>query len=127
MKTLRVTAAFLLGALLFAAAYFGLRPARENKADRVAGVMAADAGPATPADLRIRAGEGKIKQSPQKPDGYNLLASAYMQKERETGDAAYNARAQAALADSFRVAPDNYDGIKLHAKILLNHHRFADA
>lgn len=127
MKTLRVTAAFLFGALLFAAAYFGLRPARENKAERVAGVTAADAGPATPADLRIRAGEGNIKQSPQKPDGYNLLVSAYMQKERETGDAAYNARAQAALADSFRVAPDNYDAIKLHAKILLNHHRFADA
>ncbi|HEX8145933.1 MAG TPA: tetratricopeptide repeat protein [Pyrinomonadaceae bacterium] len=130
MKTLRVTAAFMFGAALCAAAFFGARPGVLSSVGGEAGganVKAADTGPATPADLRIRAGEGKVKQSPQKPGGYNLLAAAYMQKERETGDFAYNARAQAALADSLRVAPDNYDAVKLRAKILLSHHRFADA
>jgi tetratricopeptide (TPR) repeat protein len=127
MTTLRVTAAFVFGALLFAAAYFGVRPSA-GEGPAAPDVTGADpGGPATPADLRIRAGEGKIRQSPRKADGYNLLAAAYMQKERETGDPAYNRRAQAALADSLRVAPDNYDAVKLRAKILLGHHRFADA
>lgn len=131
MKTLRVTFAFLFGAILFAGTYFGLRStarfAGEETAVDATKVEAADSGQTTPADLRIRAGEGKIKQSPRKADGYNLLAAAYIQKERETGDFRYNERAQAALADSLRVAPDNYDALKLRAKILLSHHRFADA
>lgn len=81
----------------------------------------------TPADVRISAAQSKIKQSPDEPDGYNLLASAYSQKARETGDFSLNAKADEALTRSLEVAPDNYDALKLRAKLLLTYHRFADA
>lgn len=81
----------------------------------------------TPADLRILAGENQIKLAPKKPDGYNLLASAYAQKARETSDFQFNTKAEAALEKSFSVAPDNYDALKLRAKLLLTYHRFAEA
>jgi tetratricopeptide (TPR) repeat protein len=88
---------------------------------------AADSHAGTPADLRIRAGESQIRLAPDKPDGYNLLVSAYLQKARETGDYQFNSKAEEALKKSFAVAPDNYDGIKLRAKLLLIYHRFGDA
>ncbi len=80
----------------------------------------------TPADLRLRAGENQIKLRPDKPEGYNLLASAWMQKARETGDFGFNARADEAINNSLRVEPDNYDALKLRAKLLLTYHRFRE-
>ena len=88
---------------------------------------ATETEPATLADKRIRAGENQIKMAPAKPDGYNLLASGYMQKARETGDFSLNNKAGEALEKSVAVAPDNYDAIKLRAKLLLTFHRFAEA
>ena len=60
---------------------------------------------ATPADTRLQAAQQAIAQSPNKPEGYNLLASAFMQKARETGDFGFNARAEGALARSLEVRP----------------------
>ncbi len=82
---------------------------------------------ATPADRQVIAAEGVIERQPNAPKGYNLLAVAYMQKARETGDFGFTARADAAIERSFEVAPDNYDAIKLHAYLLLSYHRFREA
>ncbi len=82
---------------------------------------------ATPADERIRAAQAKIEQAPDAAEGYNLLASAYSQKARETGDFGINARAEAALARSLEVEPDNYDALKLRARLLLTYHKFKEA
>lgn len=87
----------------------------------------AEAQATTPADLRIRAGENQIKLAPGKPDGYNLLASAYTQKARETSDFKFNKRAEEALEKSLTIAPENYDALKLRAKLLLTYHRFTEA
>ncbi|MBA2705146.1 MAG: tetratricopeptide repeat protein [Blastocatellia bacterium] len=84
-------------------------------------------GPSTPADARIQTAQQAIAQSPNKPEGYNLLASAFMQKARETGDFGFNARAEGALVRSLEVDPENYDAIKLRAKLLLTYHRFGEA
>ena len=131
MKTTRTALAFLLGAAFFAAAYLGVRSITRATSDGQAPgefeETHVDARAATAADLRIRAAEGQLKQRPQNPDGYNLLAAAYMQKARETGDFGFNAKAEAALDESARVAPDDYDALKLHAKLLLTYHRFAEA
>jgi tetratricopeptide (TPR) repeat protein len=81
----------------------------------------------SPADARIRAAEEKIRQSPDSPDGYNLLSSAYAAKARETGDFSLNAKAEEALTRSFEIEPDNYDALKLRARLLLTYHRFAEA
>jgi tetratricopeptide (TPR) repeat protein len=81
----------------------------------------------SPADARIRAAEEKIRQSPNSPDGYNLLAAAYAAKARETGDFGLNAKAEEALTRSFEIEPDNYNALKLRARLLLTYHRFAEA
>lgn len=82
---------------------------------------------ATPADREIRAAQSFIERAPRLPTGYNLLASAYMQKARETGDFGYNARAEEALKRSFQIEPENHDATRLQAYLLLSFHRFGEA
>ena len=81
----------------------------------------------TPADRQLRAARTAIERQSESPVGYNLLAAAYMQKARETGDFSFNAKAEESLARSFKTNPDNYDALKLRAKLLLTYHRFAEA
>ncbi len=130
MKALRIVL-LLAGVIgLLTIVVFGIRaisnPARQSE-DASALQPTAETRKSSPADLRIRAGEGQIKLAPEKPGGYNLLASAYMQKARETGDSGFNVKAEEAIDQSLRVAPDNYDARKLRAKLLLTFHRYRDA
>lgn len=131
MRTFRVKGRSLaLVALAFAAAVafavgFQRSDAEKRAASTVKTVQAN--GVATPADLRVKAAKRRIALFPSKPDGYNALAAAYMQKARETGDFQFNSEAEAAIAKSFEVAPDNYDALKLRAKLLLTYHRFDEA
>lgn len=132
MKAIRAKGVTIaIAGILFAAALiYGttLRSAGvdENPASTPDAVRANDAS-TTPADLRIRAARMKIEVSPAKPDGHNSLAAAYMQKARETADFNFNKEAEAALSKSFEVAPDNYDALKLRAKLSLTFHRFDEA
>lgn len=82
---------------------------------------------ASVADQSIGSAQAVIENLPDDPKGYNMLSGAFMQKARETGDFSFNARAEEALKFSFKAAPDNYDGLKLQAALLLNYHRFAEA
>ncbi|MCA1603430.1 MAG: tetratricopeptide repeat protein [Acidobacteria bacterium] len=117
--------------LLAVTAVFAIRevskraPRLEDDATRQKSTVVASRS--TPADRRIQAAQGMIERAPTKPDGYNLLCDAYMQKARETGDFSLNTRAESALKRSFEVAPDNYDAQKLQAKLLLTFHRFSEA
>ena len=119
-------AAVLAIAVLVSAAVTNSNRARGGE-EVAAPATNAEAQPATPADLRIQAGENQIKRAPNKPDGYNLLASAYAQKARETGDFNFNKDTEEALQKSLTVAPGNYDALKLRTKLLLTYHRFAEA
>lgn len=85
--------------------------------------------PAAPskADQRILRAVRAIERMPGRADGYNQLASAYMQKARETADFDLNAKADDAITRSLEVEPDNYDGLKLRAKLQLTYHRFNEA
>src|SRR5262249_46636436 len=58
-------------------------------------------------DRQIQLAQTRIKQLPSQPDGYNLLAAAYMQKARETGDFGFNARAESALNKSLELASED--------------------
>lgn len=78
-------------------------------------------------DSQIQRAEAIIKAAPERPDGYNLLASAFLQKARETGDFGFNARAEAALNRSLEIAPDDFDTLRLQAALLLAYHRFQEA
>ena len=81
----------------------------------------------TAADRQIQMAESRIKNFPTSPHGYNLLAGAYMQKARETGDFGFNARAEMILNRSLEIAPDDSSALILRATLLLNYHRFREA
>ena len=82
---------------------------------------------ASKVDQRILRAQQSIAKFPRSADGYNQLASAYMQKARETADFSFNANADDAITRSLAVEPDNYDGLKLRTKLQLTYHRFAEA
>jgi tetratricopeptide (TPR) repeat protein len=82
---------------------------------------------ATPADRHISTAQAAIERAPKSPDGYNLLAAAYTQKARETGDFGYYARVEAALERSFEAAPGNHAATRMQAYLLLAYHRFDEA
>jgi len=120
----------LVAVAVLTAVVFGIRAAvnrARQPADVVQQQLESRPKIQTPADARVRAAQGIIQRTPAQPAGYNLLAAAYMQKARETGDFSFNARAEAALNEAGRVAPDDYDALKLRAKLLLTYHRFAEA
>ena len=79
------------------------------------------------ADQRIIRAQQIIERSPGRAEGYNQLAAAYMQKARETSDFSFNAQASDAIKQSLAIETDNYDALKLRAKLELTYHRFADA
>lgn len=84
-------------------------------------------GQITLGDRLMGRAQAVIKQKPGVDDGYNMLAFAYMQKARETGDFSFNARAEAALAQSGKLSPDNSDALRLQSKLLITYHRFSEA
>ncbi len=114
---------------LFSAAVLGIRAFsnRSRRSDEVPRASDNSTQQATPADRQIRAALGTIERTPSDAKGYNLLAAAYMQKARETEDYAVNTQAEEALTRSLEVAADNYDALKLRAKLLLTFHRFEEA
>jgi tetratricopeptide (TPR) repeat protein len=123
-KFITLVSVGVIAAAIIGAGALLTRSDRSNQ--KVQPAKAESDGPPTPADLRIQKAQAIIKQSGQKPDGYNLLASAYMQKARETGDHIFNAKAEGILARSFEIDRDNYDALKLQAKLLLSNHRFSE-
>lgn len=114
---------------LLVAALLGIRAASKHtrQPELVQQSSAATNQNLSPTDQRIRTAQNRIEQAPAEAVGYNLLASAYTQKARETGDFSFNAKAEEALARSFEVEPDNYEALKLRAKLLLTFHKFSEA
>ena len=79
------------------------------------------------ADERIATQQKRLKDEPNNPNVQASLASAFIQKMRETTDFAYLNRA-AALVDKILAAnPANYDGIRLSAEIETHRHNFPHA
>jgi tetratricopeptide (TPR) repeat protein len=68
-----------------------------------------------------------IAREPSRPDAYNLLGAACLQKARETGDFSFNARAERAINRSLELDPNNIESRILHATLLLAQHRFKEA
>jgi len=76
------------------------------------------------ADDRIAAQERRLKDDPNNPEVQAALASAFIQKLRETTDFAYLNRA-ATLVDRILTAnPASYDGLRLSAEIETHRHNF---
>jgi tetratricopeptide (TPR) repeat protein len=130
MKTIMIKKTFFCVAAfgLLVAAFLGLRAMSKKTARNETGKQSSVASEKeSPADVRIRSAQSRIQIAPTDPTGYNLLAAAYSQKARETGDFGLNTKVDEALTRSLQLEPDNYDALKLRSKLLLTYHRFSEA
>ena len=85
------------------------------------------AGAATPAENAIQKAQAEIAKRPDFAPPYNALAMAYARRARETSDVAFYAKAEETLKQSFAIAPDNFEGLKAQAWLLLGRHEFVKA
>jgi len=96
---------------------------QESASDRYRNVLAAH----LTADQRIAAYEKLLKTSPNDSKIQADLASAFIQKLRETTDFAYLNRASTLVDRILAADPQSYDGIRLSAEIETHRHNFPKA
>ncbi len=77
-------------------------------------------------DTRIAEAQRRLKQTPSDAALRNQLASAYLQKMRETADGAYLQRAATLIEDVLKSDPKNYDARRIRIEVALQMHRFKD-
>jgi tetratricopeptide (TPR) repeat protein len=93
-------------------------------------VAVSSQGPAnatSPAERRVNAARKAIAEHPEKYQPYNDLGLALARRMRETSDPGYYAQAEAALKQSFRLVPGNFEGRKLQVLLLLGRCEYARA
>jgi tetratricopeptide (TPR) repeat protein len=83
--------------------------------------------PLSPAEQSIAQAHRLIEKNPKNFEAYNALALALSRRARETSDVNYYTQAEDALRQSFVVAPDNFDGARIHVWLLLGKHEFSAA
>src|SRR4051795_10043387 len=98
----------------------------------VAGDAGLAAGPDAPApsattDERIAILQATVRARPRRADGYTLLAGAYRQKVRETGDASYYTKAGGLVARALRLAPGDPAALTERAALSASRHDFRGA
>lgn len=125
MKKIKAAAILFISFTLLGLGAIGIRSLLRSTAPQV--TSSAESTKLTKVDQRIIRAQQLIEKMPNRADGYNQLASAYMQKARETSDFALNANADDAISRSLSVEADNYDALKLRAKLQLTYHRFSEA
>ncbi len=75
-------------------------------------------------DERIAAAQHSVAAAPNSPDALDALASAYLQKMRETTDFSYLERADKLVAKSLSADPRHLESLVLQNQIELNRHHF---
>jgi tetratricopeptide (TPR) repeat protein len=81
----------------------------------------------SPAERSIAQANRLIEKNPKDFEAYNALALALSRRARETSDVTFYTSAEEALQKSFAIAPDNFDGARMHVWLLLGKHEFAAA
>jgi pentatricopeptide repeat protein len=76
-------------------------------------------------DERIRNFQSTVRADPRQADGYVLLAGAYQQKVRETGDASYYSKADALLRRALALRPGDAAALTERAALEASRHDFA--
>lgn len=122
-----VAVAFLLalgGLLLAHRGRPGGSAASTAAAQRAALAAAPTVPPGASTDERIRALQADVRALPRRADGWVLLAAAYQQKVRETGDPAFYTRADGALRRALALAPADPGALTGRAVLELSRHDF---
>jgi tetratricopeptide (TPR) repeat protein len=90
-------------------------------------LISAAAESLTPAQMRIQQAESALSDGAPTYQEYNRLAMAHARRAREIADTSHYGKALAALAQSFKLEPGNYEGRRIEAWVLLGQHEFAQA
>ena len=92
------------------------------------GTAGAAEGPSpSPAELRIAGAQKVLQKQPNRYQAYNDLALALVRRARETGDNSYYEQAQAAIDNSLRIEPRNFEAHQAHVNLLLAEHEYRQA
>jgi tetratricopeptide (TPR) repeat protein len=75
-------------------------------------------------DKRISTLQATVRAAPKRADGWTLLAGAYLQKVRETGDAGFYARAQGAVDRALTLRPADAGALTQRSALELSRHDF---
>ena len=75
-------------------------------------------------DERIAVLQATVRAQPNRADGYTLLAGAYRQKVRETGDATYYTKADGLIARALELAPGDPAALTERAALEASRHDF---
>jgi tetratricopeptide (TPR) repeat protein len=99
------------------------------RASEGGGLVAAPDAPAPSAttDQRIAILQATVRAQPRRVDGYTLLAGAYRQKVRETGDATYYTKADGLVARALTLAPGDPAALTERAALEASRHDFRGA
>ena len=81
----------------------------------------------SPAARRVGEARNEIREKPAQYAGYSLLASALIDRARETSNGNYYAQAEDAVKKSLELAPNNFDTEKIRVSLLLAEHEFPAA
>jgi tetratricopeptide (TPR) repeat protein len=84
------------------------------------------APPNASTDVRIRDLQATVRAAPKRADGWTLLAGAYLQKVRETGDAGFYVRAQGAVDRALTLRPGDAAALTQRSALELSRHDFRD-
>jgi tetratricopeptide (TPR) repeat protein len=80
--------------------------------------------PSDSTDVRIAKLQTTVRAAPLRADGWTLLAGAYLQKVRETGDAGFYLRAQGAVDRALALRPRDAAALTERSALELSRHDF---
>lgn len=130
-RLLALAALIVIVGALIVSARFSSQSTTQANAALLAPIPGNASAPASPADRQIQAAQRQIQRAPAQAKSYNQLCVAFLRKTRETNNAEFSQRAEAALKRSLEIDPDvsdsNFDALKLETALLLNQHRFSEA
>jgi pentatricopeptide repeat protein len=120
----RPASALALAAALAFGAFLLIGSLRHSPAPGPTIVQTPVLRPGAPTPQRIAVLQAQVRAYPDKPDGYTELASAYLQRVRETGDAGFYTRAQASVNRALAIAPRDPGALTQRAVLELARHDF---
>jgi predicted Zn-dependent protease len=81
----------------------------------------------TPAEVSIQKAQELIAKHPDHVAYYSGLAMAYARRARETSDVAFYTKADEVVDQALKIAPDDFEALKVRTWLLLGRHEFAKA
>lgn len=91
------------------------------------GAAASEGGSPSPAELRIEGAQKVLQKHPNRYQAYNDLAVALVRRARETGDNSYYEQAMAAIDNSIKIEPRNFEAQQAQVDLLLAEHNYRQA